>query len=71
MKNDLWEEREKIENKKDNIRDSIEGLLNRISVTDDEFERDEAPSHISSLVSKYVELSRKSHDLFKQFIKEN
>ena len=66
----LFEEREKKENEKANIRDSIEGLLNRISVTDDENERDKAPAHISLLVSQYVELSRISHNLFKEINKE-
>jgi len=66
----LWEEIQKIENEKRHIRDSIEGLLNRISITDDENERNKAPTHISYLVSQYVELSRTTHILYKAFNKE-
>jgi len=59
-----------IEREKRFIRETIDGLLNRISVTDDENERDRSKGYLDLYIDQYIEKSRAAHNLFKEINKQ-
>lgn len=55
-----------VDNTKRNLRDLIDGCLNRISITDDDTERLAMAENINLYVSKYIVLSRQYKELYNQ-----
>lgn len=66
----IQEERRKIESQKEEIRKLIDGALNRISITENEAERDQLPEAINYQIIEYKRLSKISYDLFKEIIRD-
>ena len=63
------DKRRSLETQKDEYRRLIDGALNRISITDDESERDALVPSIEYYVQEYKKLSRESHRLFNELNK--
>lgn len=61
-----WNKRMSLENKKDEYRRLIDGALNRISITDDESERDTLVPAIEHYVQEYKKLSRESKIVYNE-----
>ena len=69
-KRTLKEEYEVLERIKQYLRDCIDGLLNKISVIDDENERHLTLSYIINYVNQYIEESIRARNIYKEMIKE-
>ena len=65
-----WNKRMVLENKKDEYRRLIDGALNRISITDDDSERDALAPAIEHYVQEYKKLSREAKILYNELNKE-
>lgn len=62
-----YEDYQKVKIEQNNIRDLIDGALNRISVTDDENERNNRVIEVNHLVLKYKDLSIECHKVWVGF----
>ena len=69
-KETLIEEYKVLEQRKQYLRDCIDGLLNRASVTDNENERHLVLSHINNYIKHYIEVCEQAHKIYKEMIKE-
>ncbi len=65
------EKYKKLEFEKNNIRDLIDGSLNRISITDDDEERYRQFYSVSRNALIYIKLSREAHELFENINRTN
>ncbi len=68
--NDLFKKYISVEERCKFIRDTINGELNRISITDDEEERQRQISYINENVQLYAEACKEKHEHFKKFQNE-
>ena len=68
MKDEQFEKYQDLRNKKEHIRDTIDGCLNRISITDDEDERFKMVYFLNKYILDYIELSKQSNNLYYQMI---